>query len=116
MLWSDIKWHMICIRTNLQSVKIKLNHFYVYRFWPTIDNALRQVAFDKGIKVQLLTSKWPSTSGDQTAFIQSLNEFGKMPSINGSITVVSVETIFLQCFFFIYKNSKNYRSSQVKLV
>ena len=60
------------------------------RYWSVIDDALRRVAFDKGVKVQLLTSKWSHTSGQQTAFIESLNEFGKMPYINGSITVVSV--------------------------
>ncbi|XP_066916343.1 5'-3' exonuclease PLD3-like [Clytia hemisphaerica] len=63
------------------------------RFWPTIDDALRSASFDRGIEVRLLTSKWPHTNAQQTAFIKSLNEFGKMPMphTSGSITVKQFE-------------------------
>ena len=77
---------------------VKVHHNFL-RYWSTIDDALRRVAFDKGIQVKLLTSKWSHTSGQQTAFIESLNEFGKMPYINGSIVVVSVVIHLLNTFF-----------------
>lgn len=60
-------------------------------YWSVIDEALRKAAFDRGLKVYLLSSRWPHTSGQQTAFIKSLNEFGKMPYINGSIEVREFE-------------------------
>ncbi|KAK7471518.1 hypothetical protein BaRGS_00035857 [Batillaria attramentaria] len=45
-------------------------------FWPVIDDALREVAFDKGVHVRLLASKWSHTLKDMYAFLCSLSMLG----------------------------------------
>jgi len=61
------------------------------RYWDTIDRALRTAAFDRGISVRLLTSKWNHTRDQQTVLLKSLSVFGKVPGINGSLEVRQFE-------------------------
>lgn len=41
-------------------------------FWPWIDDALREVAIEKGVEVRLLLSNWTSTRDNMINYLQSL--------------------------------------------
>ncbi|KAK3702797.1 hypothetical protein RRG08_042780, partial [Elysia crispata] len=43
-------------------------------YWPIIDEELRRVAFNSGVKVYLLASHWKHTLVDMYAFLRSLDE------------------------------------------
>jgi len=59
MLWGDFVYN-VCILC------------YIVSFWPVIDDALRKVSLEKGVKVRLLASKWNSTKPDMIKYMQSL--------------------------------------------
>lgn len=60
------------------------------RFWPVIDNQLRRLAIDKGIKVRLLVSHWKHTNAAVAPFLRSLAAISLVyPHVD--IQVVSVE-------------------------
>jgi hypothetical protein len=42
------------------------------RYWPVIDDALREAAFARNVTVRLLTSKWQHTMKDMYSFLCSL--------------------------------------------
>ncbi|XP_041353622.1 5'-3' exonuclease PLD3-like [Gigantopelta aegis] len=48
------------------------------KFWPVIDDALRRAAFDRGIRVYLLTSYWSHTEKNMPVFLKSFDDLGKM--------------------------------------
>ena len=56
-------------------------------FWPVIDDALRQAALERHVRVRLLTSEWAHTRPDMRNFLRSLS------ALNGARGgKVSVET------------------------
>jgi len=61
------------------------------QYWDKIDRALRAAVYDRGITVHLMASKWGSTRQQEIIFLKSLNTFGKMPGINGSLSVKMFE-------------------------
>ena len=65
------------------------------RFWPVIDDALRRVAFDRGIRVYLLASYWNYTDPNMPVFLKSLNDLNKIhrPKMNIQVVRVSVKHI-----------------------
>ncbi|XP_057298652.1 5'-3' exonuclease PLD3-like isoform X1 [Hydractinia symbiolongicarpus] len=60
---------------------------YPKKYWPVIDDALREAVYTRGINVKILTSHWSHTNKQQFAFLQSLVELGKMEYIKGSLQV-----------------------------
>lgn len=50
---------------------------FVYKkpqsYWPVIDDALRRAAFERGVRVRLLGSKWNHTKKNMYAFLRSLS-------------------------------------------
>jgi len=47
-------------------------------YWPDIDDALRSAAFNRGVKVQLMMSKWRYSNPEEFLFLQSLNQVGNI--------------------------------------
>ena len=47
----------------------------VHRFWPVIDNKLRQIAFEKNVTIRLLASLWEHTYEDMIDYLRSLDVF-----------------------------------------
>ena len=61
----------------------------VHRFWPTVDDALRRAAYDRGVHVRFMGSIWNHTSPDQVRFLSSLAALSGTGSRNGTIEAVS---------------------------
>ena len=58
------------------------------RYWPVIDNAIRQAAYDRGVQVRMIMSNWDHTKKEMIPMLQSLQDFGKACK-SGNISVVS---------------------------
>ena len=65
---------------------------HVHSYWAAIDDALRHAAFDRGVRVRLMASLWPSTSADMHQYLLSLAALDGISAnsqFNVSIEVVS---------------------------
>ena len=60
-----------------------------HRFWPTVDDALRRAAFNRGVHVRFLGSLWNYTSPDMPHFLRSLADMSKTGTYEGIIEAVS---------------------------
>lgn len=56
-------------------------------YWPTIDNALRDAAITRGVKVRFILGYWIHTRPDILKHLRSLNELRDMKPHGGSIQV-----------------------------
>ena len=72
-----------------------MNFLFSIRYWPVIDNAIKEAAYDRGIQVQMLMSNWTHMKSEMIPMLKSLQDFGKSCQ-HGNITVVSNSVIFLQ--------------------
>lgn len=63
--------------------------FIFCRFWPVIDDALKSVAYNKGIKVRVMGSIWDYTEPDMIKFLKSLQNANGTGQYNGTLEVVS---------------------------
>jgi len=63
------------------------------RFWPLIDNALREASLERGVRVRVLASLWNHTKPDMIHFLQSLSDVSG--AMNADIQVVSILTAFV---------------------
>ena len=57
-----------------------------FRYWPVIDDALREAAFNRKVKVRLLASLWNHTRPDLKFYLRSL------AALNGA-NYASVEVV-----------------------
>lgn len=93
--------HFNCVTCRWTQSELEngcMSDFSWFRYWPVIDDALREAVYTRGINVKILTSHWSHTNKQQFAFLQSLVELGKMEYIKGSLQVVSV-TMTFSCIF-----------------
>lgn len=61
------------------------------RYWPVLDNALREAAFSRHVQVRLLVSCSRYTDPSMFPFLRSLQAFGN-PAANVSIDVVRTQS------------------------
>ncbi|XP_078593857.1 5'-3' exonuclease PLD3-like isoform X1 [Branchiostoma floridae x Branchiostoma japonicum] len=62
-------------------------------YWPVIDDELRRAAFDRGVEVRLMASKWNHTSPESYRYLwslQDLNFTGRYLHINVSVKLFEV--------------------------
>ncbi|KAK0047603.1 phospholipase D3 [Biomphalaria pfeifferi] len=57
------------------------------RFWPVIDDELRQAAFNKKVDLRLLASRWNHSDPDMYTFLKSLNDLSKLYRTKVNISV-----------------------------
>jgi len=57
-----------------------------HTYWPVIDNAIRQAAYDRGVQVRMLMSNWLHTKKEMIPMLKSLQDFGKACK-SGNISV-----------------------------
>ena len=62
------------------------------RFWPVIDDALRQVALEKGVEVRVMASWWNHSRPDLPNYLSSLHALSG--AMKANIQVVSGNTFF----------------------
>ncbi|KAH9509355.1 5'-3' exonuclease pld3 [Bulinus truncatus] len=62
------------------------------KFWPVIDDELKQAAFDRNITVHLLISTWNHSDSSMYPFLKSLNSLGKisLPKVNLFVKLFNV--------------------------
>lgn len=82
-------------RENASSSLTLLYYSTLHSFYSVIDEEIRKVVYGRGIHVRMLLSNWSSSNPQQIYFLKSLKEFGKMPNINGSLSVVSYQFLYL---------------------
>ena len=63
------------------------------RFWPDIDNHIKRLAIDKGIRIRLMVSHWSHSPAAMRPFLKSLADISRVyPHVD--IQVVSELLLF----------------------
>ncbi len=75
-------------------------------YWPTIDDALRSAAYDRGVRVRVLGSNWTHTEPDMPKFFRSLSAMNGTGNFKGVIEVVRYR-LFVCCFIGCCKQTKH---------
>ena len=63
--------------------------FFPLRYWPTIDDALRKAAYERGIQVRIMGSQWNHTLYGMKDFLKSLGSLNDIGDLKGKIEAVS---------------------------
>lgn len=69
----------------------EVDYIYYYsmmisRFWPTIDNKLRKIAFEsKNVTIKLLASCWDHTIPEMLNYLRSLDAFSDRIEVVGFV-------------------------------
>lgn len=58
---------------------------YPKTYWPTIDDALRKAAYERGIQVRIMGSQWDHTLYGMKDFLKSLGSLNDVGEFNGKI-------------------------------
>nr|CAH0106034.1 unnamed protein product [Daphnia galeata] len=62
-----------------------------HQYWPVIDNQLRRLAIDNGIKIRLLVSHWKHTTPAMAPFLKSLADISKVyPNVDVQVKIFVV--------------------------
>lgn len=60
---------------------------FLFRFWPHIDDAIRKVAIEDGVKIKMLISWWNHSKPSEDFFLRSLT------ALNNSYPGVDVQVV-----------------------
>jgi len=78
---SDIEAIINVINSAKEFVRVAVMDYFpatIYgrktKFWPVIDDALRRAAIERGVRVELLMSKWDHTRPSMYKYLQSLQD------------------------------------------
>lgn len=76
-------------------------HYFSFRYWPDLLNALIKVSMDRGVEVRILVSHWAHTSPQLPQFMKAIR---LLNGINGAILRVVRHTytyIYLYCILAV---------------
>ncbi|XP_065833347.1 5'-3' exonuclease PLD3-like isoform X2 [Oscarella lobularis] len=76
-------------------------------YWPIIDDALRRAAFNRGVRVRLLASRWNHTFPDMFNYLRSLAALNGTTNENHAVHVEAVRKVY-SLFLLIRKDRQRF--------